>query len=134
MPELLVKTVRELPNGNILFEKRLYFLPERDIIELRKKTNWVKGKKGLFAGSVSNGAGGYTKMSYAERKRVSSEILTWHPNYKIGSSHCGSYGDYFYGFNVVMPGSYDFNLKMKIVGNEDFIKRYRRQNNGSDEK
>lgn len=97
----------------------------RDIMELRKKTNWVKGKKGYFAGSVSNGAGGYTKMSKAERKRVSSEILTWHPNYKIGSSHCGSYGDYFYGFNVVMPGSYDFNLKMKIVGNEDKIKRKR---------
>ncbi len=73
-------------------------------------------------------------MTRKEFDRVCSKICIWHPNYKIGSSHCGSYGDYFYGFNVVMPGSYDFNLKMKIDGNEDLIKRYRRQNNGSYEK
>ena len=30
----------------------------RDIIELRKKTNWVKGDKGRFAGSVPMGGGG----------------------------------------------------------------------------
>lgn len=107
---------------------------ERAIMELRRKTNWVKGKGGKFAGSVSNGLGGYTKMSKSEQKRVSGEIMTWHPNYKSGSSHCGSYGDYFYGFKVLMPGSYNFTLKMKIAGNEDFIKRYRRRNNGSDEK
>lgn len=105
----------------------------RDIMEWRKKTNWVKGKKGYFAGSVSNGVGGYAKMSYEERDRVSSEILTWHPNYEIGSSHAFFHGDYYYEFEVVMPGSYDFRLKMKIVGNEDIIKK-RRQNNGSDEK
>lgn len=97
----------------------------RAIMELRKKTNWVKGSHGHFAGSVSNGAGGYTKMGKAERKRISAEIVTWHPNYKSGSSHCGSYGDYFYGFNVIMPGTYNFTLKMKIEGNEDTIKRKR---------
>lgn len=106
----------------------------RCIMELRKKMNWVKGQKGYFAGSISNGSGGRARMSSSERKRVSSEILTWHPNYEGGSSHCGSYGSYFYGFKVVMPGVYDFTLKMPIAGNEDFIKRYRRQNNGSDEK
>ena len=98
---------------------------ERAIMELRRKTNWVKGKGGKFAGSVSNGLGGYTKMSKSEQKRISGEIMTWHPNYKSGSSHCGSYGDYFYGFKVLMPGSYNFTLKMKIAGNEDKIKRKR---------
>lgn len=70
MPELLVKTVRELPNGNILFEKRLYFLAESDIIELRKKTNWVKGKKGLFAGSVPMGGG---KISSGQKSPLTEE-------------------------------------------------------------
>lgn len=84
MPELLVKTLHELPNGNVLFEKRLYFLAERDIIELRKKTNWVKGSKGLFAGSVSNGAGGTARISGKERSRVSSAIATNFPNYEAG--------------------------------------------------
>ena len=64
-------------------------------------------------------------MSKSERKRVSSEIATWHPNYKSGSSHCGSYGDYFYGFEVLMPGNYRFELKMKIAGNEERIKEWR---------
>ena len=58
MAELLIKTVRELPNGNILLEKHLYLLSERDIIELRKKTNWIKGDKGRFAGSYPMGGGG----------------------------------------------------------------------------
>lgn len=61
MPELLVKTVRYLPNGNMLFEKRLYFLSESDMAEWRKKTNWIKGDKGRFAGSVPMGGGGALK-------------------------------------------------------------------------
>lgn len=93
-------------------------------MELRK-TNWVKGKKGYFVGSVSNGFGGRARMTKSEYNRLCSEILTWHPNYKSGSSHCGAYGDYFYGFNVIMPGTYKFTLKMKIKGNEDKIKRKR---------
>lgn len=97
----------------------------RGIMELRKKMNWVKGSKGRFAGSVSNGSGGRARMTKSEYNRLCSEILTWHPNYKSGSSHCGSYGDYFYGFNVIMPGTYKFTLKMKIKGNEDKIKRKR---------
>lgn len=122
---LLVANYFCYPDGREILEKRLYFLPECDIMELRKKTNWVKGSKGLFAGSVSDGMGGYVKMSKAERKRVSSEIATWHPNYARNSSHTFFHGDYFYGFTVIEPGSYDFSLKMKIAGNEDIIKRRR---------
>lgn len=122
---IIVTSFYRFPDGREILQKDLYFPEERDIMELRKKTNWVKGSHGHFAGSVSNGAGGYTKMSKSERNRVSHEIATWHPNYKSGSSHCGEYGDYFYGFNVIMPGSYHFTLKMKIVGNEDAIKRKR---------
>lgn len=54
---MLFRGVRELPNGNILLEKRLYFLTERDIMELRKKTNWIKGAHGYFAGSYPEGGG-----------------------------------------------------------------------------
>lgn len=54
---LLVKRCCELPNGNILLENHLFFLSENDIIELRKKTNWIKGDKGRFAGSVPMGGG-----------------------------------------------------------------------------
>ncbi len=115
MPELLVKTVRELPNGNILFEKRLYFLAERDIIELRKKTNWVKGKKGYFAGSVSNGAGGSARISRKERQRVSSAIATNFPNLKPGDSGLTfRYGNYKYKFGVVEFGTYNFYSKIKL--------------------
>lgn len=65
---LLVKRVRELPNGNILLEKRLYFLSESDIIELRKKMNWVKDEKGRFAGSVPMGGGGAVKKDLTDEK------------------------------------------------------------------
>lgn len=115
MAELLVKTVRELPNGNILLEKRLYFLTERDIIELRKKMNWVKGSKGLFAGSVSNGAGGSARMSKQERARVSSAIATNFPNLKAnGDILPFRYGNYKYKFSVVEFGTYDFHEKVKL--------------------
>ncbi len=111
MPELLVKTVRELPNGNILFEKRLYFLAERDIIELRKKTNWVKGKKGLFAGSLPMGG----KMSGSERRRVSSAIATNFPNLKAdGVLRTFRHGNYSYKFDVVEFGTYNFYKKSKL--------------------
>ena len=115
MAELLVKTVRELPNGNILLEKRLYFLTERDIIELRKKTNWVKGSKGLFAGSVSNGAGGSARMSKKERTRVSSAIATNFPNLTAnGKKRSFCYGNYKYEFSVIEFGTYNFHNKEKL--------------------
>ncbi len=115
MPELLVKTVRELPNGNILFEKRLYFLAERDIIELRKKTNWVKGKKGYFAGSVSNGAGGSARISRKERQRVSSAIATNFPNLAADGRRLPfRHGNYRYEFSVIEFGTYIFHEKKKL--------------------
>ena len=57
---------------------------EDDIInaednETRKRTNWVKGAKGYFAGSVSMKGGGAAKrMSVKERVRVTSEINTYY--------------------------------------------------------
>lgn len=115
MAELLIKTVRELPNGNILLEKHLFFLSERDIIELRKKTNWVKGSKGLFAGSVSNGAGGSARMSKQERARVSSAIATNFPNLTAdGQKRSFYFGNYKYKFSVIEFGSYDFHEKVKL--------------------
>ena len=115
MAELLIKTVRELPNGNILLEKHLFFLSESDIIELRKKTNWVKGSKGLFAGSVSNGAGGSARMSKQERTRVSSAIATNFPNLKAnGKKRSFCYGNYKYEFSVIEFGTYTFYNKEKI--------------------
>lgn len=114
MAELLIKTVRELPNGNILLEKHLFFLSESDIIELRKKANWVKGSKGLFAGSVSNGAGGSARMSGKERRTVSAAIATNHPNLKAGTRGTFWHGDYKYKFNVIEFGTYEFTAKIKI--------------------
>lgn len=115
MATLLVKTVRELPNGNILLEKCLYFLSERDIMELRKKTNWVKGSKGLFAGSVSNGAGGTARMSKQERARVSSAIATNFPNLNPGQKRYNfCHGNYAYKFSVIEFGTYIFHEKRKL--------------------
>lgn len=112
MAELLVKTVRELPNGNILLEKRLYFLTERDIIELRGKTNWVKGSKGLFAGSVPLSGGG--RMSFKEISRVSSAIATNFPTYKPGKRFIFRFDNYRYEGSVVEFGTYDFFSKTKL--------------------
>lgn len=119
------------PDGREVLQRDLYFAEERDIIELRKKTNWVKGSHGHFAGSVpTGGGGGSAKMTKSEREKVSSAICTWHPNYKSGSSHTFCHGDYFYEFTVVEPGTYNFDFKMKISGNEDIIKRRRGKNDG----
>lgn len=94
-------------------------------IEERKKTNWVKGSKGRFAGSVSDGCGGYTKITKSERKRVSSAICTNFPLLTPGKHQMFDYGNYMYGFTVIEPGTYDFDLKVKIDGNEALLKRLR---------
>lgn len=101
---------------------------------------WTKGEHGYFTGSKPGGGSGglggsgsgLAKMSKAERRRVSSAICTDHPLFEPGSYHFYEYGNYFYGFIVDMPGSYIFDIKLKIDGNEDLIKRYRRDNNGFD--
>ena len=100
----------------------------RAIIELRKKTNWVKGAKGRFAGSVS--VSGTARMTKREKAIVSSAICTDHPTFEPGSRQNYNYGDFFYSFTVVMPGVYDFDIKIKVDGNEDLIRHIRRNNNG----
>lgn len=55
--QLLVTSVRE-NNGALVVERRLFFLSESELVEFRKKTNWVKDEKGRFAGSVPTGGSG----------------------------------------------------------------------------
>lgn len=101
------------PDGREVLEKHLYFPEERDIIELRKKTNWVKGSHGHFAGSVSLSGGG--RMSFKEIGRVSSAIATNFPNLPAnGDVKLFRYGNYKYKFSVVEFGTYDFHEKKKL--------------------
>lgn len=82
--------------------------------ELRKKDNWVKGKKGLFAGSVSNGSGGRVRMTRKEYDRLCSEILTNRPLLKPGEGARHFFGSHVYYFTVIEPGTYNVLVKMKI--------------------
>ena len=102
---------------------------QNDIIneEQRKKDNWVKGAKGYFAGSVSNGSGGRARMTKKEYNRVCSEIATIHPEYKDMSTHCHRYADSFYIFTVIEPGTYWFSHKIPLK-NKNVIARYERIN------
>ena len=63
------------------------------------------------------------KMSKAEHRKVSSGILTDHPNLKPGDISDYFYGDYFYRFSVMGPGEYKFSAKIPIVGNEAALKK-----------
>lgn len=79
---------------------------QNDIIEpeIRKKTNWVKGKGGKFAGSVPMGV----RMSKGEYRKIVSEINTNYRKYE-GKEKCTHYslwkGTYYcykfvnYGFD-----------------------------------
>lgn len=82
--------------------------------ETRQKSNWVKGKKGLFAGSVPMGEGGSAKMSRKEYNRVSSEIFTNKPLLEAGAISHIYFENHYYKFEVVEPGTYRFVLKEKI--------------------
>lgn len=62
---------------------------ERAIMELRRKTNWVKGKGGKFAGSVPMGGSGTKKvppkkirLSKGEYRKITSEINTNYRKYE----------------------------------------------------
>ncbi len=87
--------------------------PQGGIIEeeTRKKDNWVKGDKGLFAGSVPVNGGRMTRKEY---NRVSSEILTNKPLLKKGAEGYHYYGNHLYRFTVIEPGTYKFIMKIKI--------------------
>ena len=88
---------------------------QHDIIEteIRKKTNWVKGKGGKFAGSVPMGV----RMSKGEYRKIVSEINTNYRKYE-GKEKCTHYslwkGTYYcykfvnYGFD-----NYKFTKKRR---------------------
>lgn len=92
--------------------------------ETRKKDNWVKGDKGLFAGSVPVNGG---RMTAKEITRVSHQIATDYP-LLTASERCLPYENRnsFYIFNVLGFGSYKFHFKLKIEGDEDLIKEIRK--------
>lgn len=110
---IIVTNFYRYPDGREVLQKDLYFPEERDIIELRKKTNWVKGSHGHFAGSVPTG-GGSVKMSKSEQRRVSSAIATNYPNLKPGTKRVFCHGNYKYKFGVIEFGSYNFYEKNKL--------------------
>ena len=56
-----------------------------------------------------------------EAARVSSGILTDHPEYRAGEIYSYFYGEYYYQFEVNGPGEYRFIKKVEIVGNEYYI-------------
>ncbi len=94
---------------------------ERAIIEERGNPN--HDKKGRFTF-------GKVRMSYKEVKRVSSQIATDFPTLKAdGKIHNYENRNHFYRFTVNEFGSYNFLLKIKIVGNEDMINYYRNGGN-----
>lgn len=61
---------------------------ERSIMELRKKSNWVKGAKGRFAGSVPlSGGTKPIRLSKGEYRKIVSEINTNYQKYE-GRREC----------------------------------------------
>lgn len=86
-----------------------------DIIEpeIRKKTNWVKGKGGKFAGSVPMGV----RMSKGEYRKIVSEINTNYRKYE-GKEKCTHYSlwkDTYYCYKFVNYGfdNYKFTKKRR---------------------
>ena len=51
------------------------------------------------------------KLGAKERARVSSGILTDHPNLKPGDWMSYEYGRYSYYFKVIEPGTYEFHSR-----------------------
>ena len=67
--------------------------------------------------STKGGRRGKLGMSNTERHRVSSGILTDHPNLKPGDVKGYFYGQYYYRFSVDGPGEYNFHQRIRIEGN-----------------
>lgn len=84
------------------------------IIEERAKSNWTKGSKGWFTGSVSNGSGGRARMAKKEFIRVCSAILTEKPHLKKGAVSDFFYDKHYYIFRVFEPGTYKFDYKIPL--------------------
>ena len=113
-------------------ENGLISSDEDGIIEVRKKLNWVKGAKGYFAGSVSNGLGGRARMTKEEYDIVCSEIITTKPMLHDGDYYYHFYGNHFYTFSVVEPGTYKFDMKISIAKGSGKINSLRSVIDGED--
>ena len=91
--------------------------PQGDIIEeeTRKKDNWVKGDKGLFAGSVPYAS--RIKLAKGEHRKITSEISTNYGKY-AGKKHCVHHSlwrDKYYTYEFVNNsfGNYEFVRKKR---------------------
>ncbi|MBM6871220.1 hypothetical protein [Pseudoflavonifractor phocaeensis] len=76
-------------------------------------------------GSTKQTSRGKLNMSKVERRRVSSGILTDHPNLKAGDRSDYFFGSHYYQFSVNGPGSYRFTMRIPIAGNEAYINKVR---------
>ena len=79
-----------------------------------------RDERGRFAQGGSS-MGRSARIGKKEAARVSSGILTDHPEYQAGETHSYFYGDYYYQFTVSGPGEYQFIKRVKIIGNEEYI-------------
>ncbi len=90
--------------------------------ETRKKDNWVKGDKGLFAGSVPTFGGGRMRITKSEYTRLCHQIATDYPLLPAdGRMHFYENRNCIYQFTVLDFGSYSFSFKAPIEGNEEKI-------------
>lgn len=71
--------------------------------------------------STAGGKHGTLGMSKAERRRVSSGILTDHPYLQPGDRADYFFDQHYYRFVVNGPGSYRFTMRIPIVGNEKLL-------------
>ncbi len=92
--------------------------PQGAIIEeeTRKKDNWVKGDKGLFAGSVPYAS--RVKLAKGEYRKITSEISTNYSKYAGRQScvHCSIWHDKYYTYKFVNNGFDDYTFIGKEEG------------------
>lgn len=93
-----------------------------------RANNYIQLKNGKMNGSRPNagnsksGKSSRPKLGKKEHARVTSAILTDHPNYQPGNIYGKFHGKHYYQFTVNGPGDYSFHRKLKIVGNEQLIR------------
>lgn len=84
--------------------------PQGAIIEeeTRKKDNWVKGDKGLFAGSVPYAS--RVKLAKGEYQKITSEISTNYSKYagKEICYHLSAWRDKYYTYEFINKGFGDY--------------------------
>lgn len=89
-----------------------------------KNGRFTFGKLG-GSSSTAKSTRGTLGMSKAERRHVSSGILTDHPDLNPGEKSDYFFGSYYYQFTVKGPGDYYFTQRVRIVGNESYIDKAR---------